>query len=123
MGTRRVVHMYMPNGGEDGVILLWKGHAQNDPRPVKWVEVRGRPYSEWGVDETTPMSRLHDCMPGWHSCVLHQDAVLTLHNNHQDFEDVMSFFVEEPSDELLRRSGYCHGRTFLLHPGPWCGRI
>ena len=119
MAKRRVVHMYMPNGGEDGCILIWKGHAQGDPRPVKWVEARGRPYSEWEVDENTPFQRLHDAMPGWHTCVLHQDAVLTLHENHIDFDDVMSFFAEEPTESLLNRWGACHGRSYMLHPGPW----
>ena len=100
---KKILHMYMPNGGEAGVILLWRARHKNDPHQLRWVECRGLPFSEWEEDEVSPMQRLHDCMPGWHTCVLHQDAVLTLHTNpddpgdprnHRDFEAVEAFFSE-----------------------------
>ncbi len=75
------ISLYMPDGGERGVILAWfAGHGEHE-----WVEFRGRPYSAWAPGEGTPMSRLHDAMEGWHATVLHQDAVLTLLERHPDY--------------------------------------
>jgi hypothetical protein len=89
---RKAVHVFMPNGGEDGVILVWRGKPDTMER---WVECRGKPFSQWGVNEDTAMSRVHDVMEGWHTTVLHQDQVLTLHEQHPDFEFVDSFMKED----------------------------
>jgi hypothetical protein len=99
MPKKRVVCMYMPDGGELGVILLWHPRRKDDPKPIKWVECRGRPFSEWDPDENTPMSHLHDCMYGWHTCVLHQDVVLSLYEGQGDYDAVVSHFHQNDLGE------------------------
>lgn len=78
------INLYMPDGGERGVILAWfAGHGAHE-----WVEFRGRPYSKWGPEEGSPMAMIHDCMEGWHTTILHQDEVLTIHEKHPDYPAV-----------------------------------
>jgi len=87
------VHIWMPEQGELGVIQLWFS-VKKGVQP-KWVEVRGNPYSEWAVDEDTPMFHLHSALEGWHATVLHQDARLDIHDRHPDYEAVVKFLGEE----------------------------
>lgn len=94
----KVLHLFMPEQGEQGVIQLWL--ATRKGQRVKWVEARGRPYSQWDVNEDTPMSRLHGCMEGWHTTVCHQDAILDLHDRHPDYNAVAEFMEEEILGEL-----------------------
>jgi hypothetical protein len=101
VNKKRLIQMYMPSGGELGVILLWKPRKKDDPTPIKWVEARGRPFSQWDIDEDTPMSRLHDQLFGWHTCVFHQDAVLTLHSDHGDFLVAEAFFRQSVLGDVL----------------------
>jgi hypothetical protein len=80
---RREILLYMPHGGEDGVIQVWY------PGDPKWIEFRGPPYSQWDPDEASPMQQIHDALEGWHATVLHQDEILLLHDGHPDFERVL----------------------------------
>lgn len=74
--------LYMPNGGEDGVIQAWYvGRHQ-------WVEFRGPKYSKWHAGSHSRMQEIHDAMEGWHTTVLHQNEVLMLHPKHPDYAAV-----------------------------------
>lgn len=85
MERQRNILLYMPDGGEAGMIQVWFEKERS------WVEARGRPYSVWEEGEDTPFSRLHDGMPGWHTCVLHTNCVLAILPRHEDYEFVRSF--------------------------------
>lgn len=85
---RSIIHLYMPNGGEDGCIQLW--YVDDD----KWVEVRGKPYSLWQpYFEQTPFRELHDGVSGWCRAWLHADQIVNVFN-----------FIEMPH----------HKKTFIL---------
>jgi len=86
----RPLLLMMPNGGEDGVILLWYA-TKNRP---KWVECRGAPYSQWALREDTPMYHLHSALEGWHATVLHQEEVLMLHDRHPEYTAIARFMEE-----------------------------
>jgi len=83
-----MIVLYMPDGGERGLIQLWWQGVRS------WVEVRGRPYSQWEAGEDTPFSRLHDTMEGWHTTVLHQDSTLVILPTHPDYDRVRVFMNE-----------------------------
>lgn len=86
------IDLYMPDGGERGVILAWfAGHGEHE-----WVEFRGRPYSRWAPGEDSPMAALHDSLEGWHATVLHQDVVLTLLDRHPDYRIVRELVDRAP---------------------------
>lgn len=84
--TKKIICLYMPDGGEAGVIQAWLAGEH------KWVEFRGAPYSQWRVGEVSPMSALHDALEGMHATVLHQDSILAVHEGHADFGWVMELF-------------------------------
>lgn len=71
--------LYMPNGGESGVILAW--YLGDDT----WIEFRGPKYSTWHLGSHSRMQDIHDALEGWHATILHQDGVLMLHPKHPDY--------------------------------------
>jgi hypothetical protein len=52
------IKLIMPRGGEDGVIIatLVKGEEE------RVVEFRGTPYSQWDIDDDSPMIRVHSSL-------------------------------------------------------------
>lgn len=86
--------VFMPAGGEAGVIQIWP-----DTKGVFWwAEFRGPPYSKWGDDPDYghyPMQIVHDTMEGWHTTVLHQGSKLLLTPKHPDYQKVLDLLAEE----------------------------
>lgn len=74
------IHLYMPDGGEDGRIQAWYAGERS------WVEFRGAPYSQWHTEDGGMFQAVHDMMPGWHTTVLHQDEILTVLDQHSDYD-------------------------------------
>ena len=66
----------MPEGGEAGVICVKRAHE------ASWVEFRGEPYSQWGDEELTWFSFIHDLLPGPQCSVLHAEVPLDIHGGH-----------------------------------------
>lgn len=66
-----------------------------DPR---WVEFRGDAMCRWIFPEhwgdLTPTSAqlLHDCMEGWHTCVMHAGEPVAIMKTHPDYEHVARMF-------------------------------
>ncbi len=90
--THKPLLLYMPHGGEHGVIQVWHdGRVEGR----KWVEFRGPPYSQWHKHPgVSPMQRVHDALEGWHSTVLHQDSVLMIGSHHPDYHAVKKMVDE-----------------------------
>lgn len=82
MEKQATLLLYMPNGGESGALQVWD---QGDRR---WVEFRGRPYSQWGSGDTDPFQQAHDALEGWHATVLHTDEILALLPKHPDYSAI-----------------------------------
>lgn len=79
---KETIHLYMPDGGQDGVIQAWLGSWPE----WRWVEFRGPPYAAWDPYATSNFQCIHDALPGWHACVLHTDQVLDVLPKHPEYE-------------------------------------
>ena len=77
-----VYRLYMPNGGEDGVLMGWRA----DWPESHHVEFRGPAYSEWTGDQGSDFERLHDALEGRHSTVLHTNDILDVLPTHPRYE-------------------------------------
>ena len=74
--------LYMPHGGESGVIQAW---YQGDH---SWVEFRGPAFTDWDPEiPPSAFEHVHNRLLGMHCTVLHQDQILVLiRGRHSDFE-------------------------------------
>ncbi len=70
-GRAQTYRLYMPNGGEDGVLIGWRA----DWPESKWVEFRGPPYSQW-EGKGSDFELVHDTLEGRHATVLHTNDIL-----------------------------------------------
>ncbi len=52
------ITLQRPRGGEDGVIITKLVNKEVE----RVVEFRGLPYSQWDIDDDTPMIRLHSSL-------------------------------------------------------------
>ena len=89
--SRDTILLYMPAGGEAGVIQAWfQGSAT-------WKEFRGPAYSQWHPgDLPSDFEILHNSLLGQHATVLHQDSVLALiPEKHSDFAAVEQLMLAE----------------------------
>ena len=71
MSSTAYIRLYMPNGGEDGVIIA----TRNDG---KCVEFRGNAYSKWIEGESSPMYVLHSSLKRINISNLHNDLIETV---------------------------------------------
>jgi hypothetical protein len=96
------IMLYMPHGGESGVIQAW---YQGDH---SWVEFRGPPYSQWLYKEPkSPFQMLHDSLLGMHCTVLHQDQILALiRDRHSDFNAIEQLMQSEKVLKFQRPADY-----------------
>jgi hypothetical protein len=79
VATMAPIHLYMPDGGEAGIIQAWFAGSR------KWVEFRGAPYSRWDGENGGAFQAVHDALEGWHATVLHTDQRLDLLDTHPDY--------------------------------------
>jgi hypothetical protein len=80
-GRAQTYSLYMPNGGEDGVLIGWRA----DWPEGKWVEFRGPPYSQW-KGEGSDFELVHDALEGRHATVLHTNDVLDVLPTHPRYD-------------------------------------
>lgn len=78
---KRFIRLYMPNGGEDGVIIA----ILND---VERVEFRGAPYSQWNKNESSPMYSLHSSIKQVNISNLHCNIIETLTPEHDEWNKI-----------------------------------
>lgn len=62
----------MPEQGEAGCVCL-RYEGENS-----WVELRGPPYSKWGLSGSSGFELLHGKLSGWQASVLHAGDVLAI---------------------------------------------
>lgn len=80
---KNTILLYMPNGGQAGVIQAWYSGDHH------WVEFRGPSFNEWGTDLLSPFQIIHDSLLGMHATVLHQDSILAIiQSRHSDFNAI-----------------------------------
>ena len=87
MVSKEHIRLYMPNGGEDGVIVA----TRNDG---KRVEFRGTPYSKWAEGEDSPMFSLHSSLKRVNISNLHNDLVETVTPWHPEWETIYQMFLD-----------------------------
>ena len=87
MVTKEYIRLYMPNGGEDGVIVA----IRNDD---KRVEFRGNPYSKWVEGENSPMYALHSSLKRANISNLHSDLVETITPWHPEWGAINQMFLD-----------------------------
>lgn len=99
---RDMIMLYMPQGGEAGVIQAWYQGQHS------WVEFRGLPYSHWGEnDEPSAFQIVHNSLLGMHCTVLHQDSILALiRGRHSDFDAVEQAMLAEKTLIFQRPADY-----------------
>ena len=85
--TKAFIRLYMPNGGEDGVIVA----IRNDN---KCVEFRGNAYSKWGEGENTPMYALHSLIKRANISNLNSDVVETVTPWHAEWAAICQMFLD-----------------------------
>ena len=83
----RSIRLYMPNGGESGVIIATSNTGLR-------VEVRGNPYSVWSEQESSPMSRIHSAIVRANIANLHSGEVETITPWHSEWNVVKALFIE-----------------------------
>ena len=71
----------MPNGGEDGVIIV----ILND---MERIEFRGAPYSQWTESESSPMYSLHSLMKQANVSNLHNNLIETITPWHDEWNEI-----------------------------------
>lgn len=81
----RYVRLYMPNGGNDGVIIA------SDSRGYK-VEFRGRPYHIWDIGEDTPMFHLHSALKTVNISQFQNDEVETVTPWNAEWDEIKRLF-------------------------------
>lgn len=87
MSSTAYIRLYMPNGGEDGVIIA----TRNDG---KCVEFRGNAYSKWIEGESSPMYVLHSSLKRINISNLHNDLIETVTPWHPEWERVYQMFLD-----------------------------
>jgi len=83
----RSLRLFMPNGGEDGVIIA---EANDGTR----VEFRGNPYSKWAEDECSPMFEIHACLKRVNVSNLHSNMVETVTPWHPEWNFIHKMFLD-----------------------------
>jgi len=78
------IELYMPSGGEEGVIVATRDDGVR-------VEFRGRPYSQWDLGESTPMYRLHSLLRRVNISDLHNGETQVLTPWHTEWDEVCAF--------------------------------
>lgn len=81
-------YLHMPRGGEDGVIIV------DCPAMGRRVEFRGRPYSQWDLDEDSPFYRLHAQLRMVNISELHNGEVQMCGRNHPEYPYLVKVFQE-----------------------------
>ena len=81
--ARNVYNLYMPNSGEDGVLIGWRGDWPED----HFIEFRGLPYSQWTHDGND-FQRVHDRLAGMRATVLHHNSVVNVLPNMPEHGDI-----------------------------------
>ena len=63
-------------------------------KEASWVEFRGDGLNQWDDDYKfkSPAQRVHDCLEGWHACVLHTGDTLAVLPHHPDYAAVKAYF-------------------------------
>ena len=80
-GRSQTYSLYMPNGGEDGVLIGWRADWPEN----KWIEFRGPPYSQWeGTGSSFEL--VHDALEGRHATVLHTNDILDVLPTHPRYD-------------------------------------
>ena len=80
-GRAQTYRLYMPNGGEDGVLIGWRA----DWPESHYVEFRGPPYSQW-EGKGSDFELVHDALEGRHATVLHTNDVLDVLPTHPRYD-------------------------------------
>ena len=105
-----VYRLYMPNGGEDGVLIGWRA----DWPESHHIEFRGPPYTQWTGDQGSDFERLHDALEGRHSTVLHTNDILDVLPTHPRYEVIKNAIENEQMPPATR--GYAfEGRLLGPH--------
>lgn len=81
------IRIYMPNGGEDGVIIA---NFNDDKR----IEFRGNPYSQWDESESSPMFKIHSMIKKANISNLHADGVETITPWHSEWLEVYQMILD-----------------------------
>jgi hypothetical protein len=79
-----VYRLYMPNGGEDGVLVGWRA----DWPESHYTEFRGPAYSQWTGGQGSDFQRVHDALEGRHATVLHTNDVLEVLPSHPRYDSI-----------------------------------
>lgn len=75
--------LYMPNGGEDGVLIGWRADWPDN----HYIEFRGPPYSQW-KGEGSDFERVHDRLAGMRATVLHHNSVVDIIPGMEEHDDI-----------------------------------
>jgi hypothetical protein len=82
------IRLYMPRGGEDGVIIAWDEHR-------RCVEFRGPPYSQWhpNTSPDSPFYRLYSSLRTVNISDLHNGELQTITPWNEEYPFVRCLFV------------------------------
>ncbi len=105
-GRGQTYRLYMPNGGEDGVLVGWRA----DWPQSHYVEFRGPPYSQW-KGEGSDFELVHDALEGRHSTVLHTDSILDVLPTHPRYDLIKNAIDNDELPPMTR--GYAFESKFL----------
>lgn len=111
-GRAQTYRLYMPNGGEDGVLIGWRA----DWPESHYVEFRGPPYSQW-KGEGSDFERVHDALEGRHATVLHTNDILDVLPMHPRYDLIKNAIEKEEMPPVTR--GYAFESKLL---GPHQGK-
>jgi hypothetical protein len=78
-----VFRLYMPNGGEDGVLIGWRADWPDN----HYIEFRGLPYSQWTHDGDD-FQRVHDRLHGMRATVLHHNSIVEVLPHMKEHGDI-----------------------------------
>jgi hypothetical protein len=103
-GRGQTYSLYMPNGGEDGVLIGWRADWPQN----KYVEFRGPPYSQW-EGAGSDFELVHDALEGRHSTVLHTNDILDVIPTHPRYDLIKNAIDNDVLPPMSR--GYAFERA------------